>query len=816
VGIKGDVKSISLANVLQDLAMNEQTGTLRIRQKERELFLWFERGALRLVGVGPGEGPSVLNGLLALGRIQTRDLPPAGGRTTSEARLVRSLLKSGRVKHEDLRLALEHQMAERLCDAFLWSDAGFEFEEGDPDDRSFDADQLDLEPRLAIDAAIVEAVRRADEWGEVRKAILSTDEILVADPKRAPADADATVQRILALMDGHRSLREIQDLTRLSQFAVHRAAALLVRGGAARPLLVAEALERARARAARKDWDAALRMIRYGLDHERSNTGLLELAMRVAEGKEDHDLAASFGRQLAASQVESGALEAAVETYQKVLGHAPRDVVAHERLFGLMLQLDLKLDALATGEALAAAYKKAGLPDQALGVYKRLVEKVGDHTELLESLAEIQRHLGDRQEAIGVYRKLLARSLEGRDDPAALDYCRTILRIDPRHEEARRFREQLESGRLERSRRRRRTVKMLVSLGLVVALVGAVGAYEWRARSSLGRARAAILEATAEKRYREAMRLYHEAVLDRYPLSLMAREVRPERDRIEELFVKEERARSADLDRRGRLAEAVRILEEASEIVRRSDLAGEVSWELVQLRGRLVAQEEEWSRRVAGLGVEELARVSDPLAVRALEGCLTGADASRRLSAVAALGSIPVDAAVNALILALGDLDPSVCRAAAAQLAGRTGQDFGTDRRKWEEWWLRTGAPSGRPLLQALLVAPRQTFGAGESLLVEWRVAHVGDGDIEFVLEGMPADRLQIIGPEGPAAFPVSPKASPRPLRLGPGEFVGGTFDLGALARAPGTYRLAWTAAVAWRGKSLLLEASSLSLERAR
>jgi len=402
MGIKGDVRSISLANVLQDLVTNEQTGTLAIRHKKdrHQLSLWFDKGALKLVGLGNSQGPSLLNGLLALEKIRADEAPTVTGRHTSEGGFIRGMLKKGRVNREDLRAACEHQMGEHLCDAFLWNDATFEFEEGEPDDRQFDVDQLDLEPRIAVEGAIMEAVRRADEWGETRKAILSQNEILVPDPARMPKEADPSIRRIFALLDGERSLRDIQDLTRLGQFMLLRAAALLIRSGAARPLSAADAFERARSRAGRKEWDAALRMARYGLEHERKNTGLLELALRCAEELQDHDAAAGFARMLASAQAESGALEQAIKSYQKVLAHAPRDITAHERLFQTLLQLDLKLDALAAGEGLASAYKKAGLPDKALAVYQQLVEKVGDHSELIESVAEMQRHLGDKGEAV--------------------------------------------------------------------------------------------------------------------------------------------------------------------------------------------------------------------------------------------------------------------------------------------------------------------------------------------------------------------------------------------------------------------------------
>ncbi len=813
MGIKGDVRSISLANVLQNLAADGQTGTLRIRHKDRQIALWFEKGALRLVGLGDGEGPSPLNGLIALGKLGPEDVPASTSRRTNEGSFLRGAAKRGAVSRDDLRAALEHQMGEHLCDAFLWSEATFEFEQGDPDDASFDTDQLDLEPRLAVDAVIMEALRRADEWGETRKAILSSGEILVPDPQKASSEADSTTRRVLALLDGERSLREIMELTRLGHFVVLRAAALLIKSGAARPLAGADAFERARARAAKEDWDAALRMARYGLDHERTNLGLLELALRCSEEKEDHDGAAGYARQLASAQVDSGALEAAVASYQKVLAHAPRDLTAHERLFALMIQLDLKLDALAAGEGLAAAYKKAGLPDKALDVYKRLVETLGDQTDLLESLAEMERHLGDKREALGIYRKLLARALEAKDDERALDVCRTMLKIDPAHSEALRLRRQLESGEVEKSRRRRRMLKGMLALGILVALLGLAGAYELRARSRLGEVRLLLLEARDHRRWAEALR-YYAAVVDGWPWSLTARELRPERDQVEERLAEGELARASEPGLRDRLHAAIGGLEEARDLLRRGDLKGKVMARLLELRQRLRAEEDGWRERAGKMAAAEIAGIRDPLALAALEEMLAGGPPERRRAAVDALGGIEGDRGLEALIPALGDLDPGVVSRAGAHLSRRTGQDFGSDRLKWDEWWRKTERRPGKPPLQASLRAERRSFGAGQAVPVEWRIGNFGTAEVEIRLDGPPGRGLQVTGPGGPVAFSAA-AGEGRTLRIAPGEFVGGTIDLTPALAAPGAYQLRWKVGLAWGGKPVEIEAAPLPLERA-
>lgn len=791
MGIKGDVRSMPLANVLQDLAMNEQTGTLLIRQKDRQIDLWFERGALRLVGLGPGEGPSLVNGLLATGKIKPEEIPPLTGRRTTEGSFTRGLVKKGRVTKEDLRSALEQQMAEHLCDALLWSEALFEFDEGDPDDRSFDADQLDLEPKLSIDVVVMEAARRHDEWNEVRKAVLSAEEILVPEPSRLPPDADGTTKRVFGLLDGERTLHEVQGLTRLGAFNVHRAAALLLRAGALRPLNAASALERARARAGKREWDASLRMARYGLDHERNNADLLDAAIAAAEGLDDHEVAASFARQLAAARAEAGNLEAAIGAYRKVLAHAPRDLTAHERLFATLLEMDLKLDAMAAGEALAAAYKKLGLTDKALEVYQKLVEEVGDQTDLLESLAEMERHLGDRREAAGIYRKLLVRALEAHDDGSALDYCRTILRLDPKNDEALRIRLELESGQMEQSRKRKRRFRGYVALAVLLALAGLVTAYEWNARTAHSEVRKALREAERAGRHREALDLY-DRVLEPYPWSFTARGLRPDRELVEESYVADEIRRAGGRVDRGQIVEAQKALEAALPSVRREELRSRLSREIDSVRARVQAEQARWEREVASRGTAEIAELREPGAVAALAklAAETRAEIGRRKAAITALGAIEGKEAEAALQSLLADA--SIKLEAGAELARR-----------------------GKPPLQAEMVAAKAAFPGGEAVAVAWRLTNVSRGEVEFSLDEAPARRLQVTLASQPAATGPGP-ASHRHVRLGPGEFLGGTFDITGSLPAPGKYHVHWAAAITWGGQSAVLEAPTLVVERTK
>ena len=54
MALQGDLKSINLGNVLQDIAANSLTGTLTLTMREHRRLFWFDKGKLRLVGGGDG------------------------------------------------------------------------------------------------------------------------------------------------------------------------------------------------------------------------------------------------------------------------------------------------------------------------------------------------------------------------------------------------------------------------------------------------------------------------------------------------------------------------------------------------------------------------------------------------------------------------------------------------------------------------------------------------------------------------------------------------------------------------------------------
>jgi hypothetical protein len=343
---------------------------------------------------------------------------------------------------------------------------------------------------------------------------------------------------------------------------------------------------------------------------------------------------------------------------------------------------------------------------------------------------------------------------------------------------------------VEKARQRRRLIRSLAGGGLALALVCAAALYEFRARDTYAMVRSPIRDAQENKNLREVLRLY-DSVLDRYRYSLITRELRPYREDEEGRFMKEVTDRAADLEKKGQLPEAIAELEGADPLIRLEAHRGTIIDQRAKLRSKRVEKEREWTEKLKNKDPKEIGVETNPLAVPALVGLLGHEKPLMRLAAVTALGGIESETSVTGLIRALADPEPSITQAAAAHLVEKK-----------------------RTPLQATLIGPRDSVKPGEELSVEWRLTNLSPAEVELALEEPPAQRLKMTGPNGTVPYTL-PGGGRRIVRLGPGEFVGGTFPKITLAMAvAGRYTLNWASPVSWNGRSVVLAAPQLFIDR--
>jgi DNA-binding response OmpR family regulator len=246
VALQGDISIIPIGAVLQLLQIEARSGALLVTDGKIEITMAIRQGLIDLV-TARGAGTEFRLGryFVELGLVTTEDItrllrdhpppprqpPESGSRTaarhgdqredtppTGSRRLLGDLLVgAGRVTRDQLKDALARQSSELVYEVLRWPRGRFEF-------------RLDAQPSLAdsaqlalpVASVVMEGFRRVDEWRVVEAGLGSFESVLQPDPVAIEV-ADVSrlqkhEQKLLEMVDGKRSVREIIEQSHMSSF----------------------------------------------------------------------------------------------------------------------------------------------------------------------------------------------------------------------------------------------------------------------------------------------------------------------------------------------------------------------------------------------------------------------------------------------------------------------------------------------------------------------------------------------------------------------------------------------------------------------
>lgn len=264
--------------ILQWLGGNRKTGTLEIEHERVVRRIHFRDGAIR--SCGSDYAPTLLGQfLLSRGRITESDLRAALARQEQSGRnLGEILVDEGRLTREELEHFVAEKVEETIYGIFDWADGTFRFEPGTEPAANT------IETNLSVAHVLLHGATRQDEMRHVREVIEDDEVILERTEAELPGDvaASSVSRRILDLVDGRRTVREIVLHAHASAFLVERLLAGLVRSNALRVTdrTAPSASQPIAAPVARENVKAEARR-RLDANDPESALGILEDACRV-------------------------------------------------------------------------------------------------------------------------------------------------------------------------------------------------------------------------------------------------------------------------------------------------------------------------------------------------------------------------------------------------------------------------------------------------------------------------------------------------------------------------------------------------------
>ena len=180
MGLKGDLSTMGLEDILQWLAVGKKTGILELKGFLHTKRVAFQDG--RITSVWSSDPREYLGQyLLAFNRITEDQLREALSTQEDENQLLgRILVNRQLVTEVEIRRIVQLKVEESIFDTFLWAMGTFEFHDGQP------PQQKSMLLSLDVTGIVLEGARRMDEWKRQRLLGVGAD-VVIPDFRDAEA-----------------------------------------------------------------------------------------------------------------------------------------------------------------------------------------------------------------------------------------------------------------------------------------------------------------------------------------------------------------------------------------------------------------------------------------------------------------------------------------------------------------------------------------------------------------------------------------------------------------------------------------------------
>jgi len=230
IEMKGRLDSESLDRIFAVLTEDNVACSFLISDGVSEKIFYFSIGGIRQVSLGGRKGVPIGDILVSEEKItpeqRERILEFAAGH---DKRFGEAAVAMGLVPKEEIEAAVRYQMEAEICDLELWTEAEYEFEEGQPPNQFYDSQYRACSVSCDVPEFVKSVQRRRTQVLSITKRITSDRlifETTEAGEKRKMEAGDDAVSLVLKHVNGKRRIREIIEesgFTALFVFeALHR------------------------------------------------------------------------------------------------------------------------------------------------------------------------------------------------------------------------------------------------------------------------------------------------------------------------------------------------------------------------------------------------------------------------------------------------------------------------------------------------------------------------------------------------------------------------------------------------------------------
>lgn len=215
--LSGDMSAVPLAEVLQVLQMQRQTGVLRVFNNKMTLTIWVRQGLVDHVqSRGTADEFRLGRYFIERGLITREQLDQLLRDRKQGAPVGQAIVDAGLAAKEDLIDALARQSSELIYEMLRWPYGRFTFTR-----EPFRQEAESAKLGLGISGLVLEGFRRVDEW-RLMEGTINFDSVVMVDQVVVDGLGSGTLTRteqmVLSAVDGARTVSEIIKECPVSSF----------------------------------------------------------------------------------------------------------------------------------------------------------------------------------------------------------------------------------------------------------------------------------------------------------------------------------------------------------------------------------------------------------------------------------------------------------------------------------------------------------------------------------------------------------------------------------------------------------------------